>query len=88
MTVKKGKLLRVYLGGEAEVKIYENVVEKIRRPKRYRHPKLDEMLRRSRTRTEAKIISLARKQGVPTPIILDIEGDKIVMERIKGKPRT
>jgi len=81
-----GKLERVYLGGEAEVRIYENVVEKIRKPKRYRHPKLDEMLRRSRTKTEAKIISLARRQGVPTPIILDIEGDKIVMERIKGKP--
>ncbi|WP_456327179.1 Kae1-associated kinase Bud32 [Archaeoglobus sp.] len=81
-----GKLERIYLGGEAEVRIYENVVEKIRKPKRYRHPKLDEILRKSRTKTEAKIISLARRQGVPTPIILDVEGDKIVMERIKGKP--
>ncbi len=81
-----GKLLRIYLGGEAEVRIYENVVEKIRKQKRYRHPKLDENLRRSRTRTEAKLISLARRNGVPTPIILDIEGDKIVMERIKGEP--
>jgi len=84
--VEYGKLIKVYLGGEAEVRIYENVVEKIRRPKRYRHPKLDESLRRSRTRTEAKIIALARKHGVPTPIILDIDGDKIVMERIKGEP--
>ena len=84
--MEHGKLIKVYLGGEAEVRIYENVVEKIRKPKRYRHPKLDEMLRRSRTKTEAKIISLARRQGVPTPIILDVEGDKIVMERIKGKP--
>ena len=33
-----GKLEKVYLGGEAEVRIYENVVEKIRKPKRYRHP--------------------------------------------------
>jgi len=84
--VEYGELLRVYLGGEAEVRIYENVVEKIRKPKRYRHPKLDEMLRKSRTRTEAKIIALARRHGVPTPIILDVEGDKIVMERIKGEP--
>ncbi len=81
-----GKLERIYLGGEAEVRIYENVVEKVRKPKRYRHPKLDEILRRSRTKTEAKIISLARRNGVPTPIVLDVEGDKIVMERIKGKP--
>lgn len=86
LKMEYGKLVKVYLGGEAEVRIYENVVEKIRRPKRYRHPKLDESLRRSRTRTEAKIIALARKHGVPTPIILDIEGDKIVMERIKGEP--
>ncbi len=81
-----GELLSIYLGGEAEVRIYENVVVKIRKPKRYRHPKLDEMLRKSRTRTEAKIISLARKHGVPTPIVLDIEGNTIVMERVKGEP--
>ena len=81
-----GKLERIYLGGEAEVRIYENVVEKVRKPKRYRHPKLDEILRRSRTKTEAKIISLARRNGVPTPVVLDVEGDKIVMERIRGKP--
>ncbi len=78
--------IRIYLGGEAEVRIYEDFVEKIRKPKRYRHSKLDEYLRRSRTRTEAKIIALARRIGVPTPIILDVEGDKIVMERIKGEP--
>jgi len=82
----KGKLIKIYLGGEAEVRIYENVVEKIRKIKRYRHPKLDEIIRKSRTKTEAKIISLARKHGVPTPIILDVEDNKIVMERIKGKP--
>jgi len=84
--VVKGKLIKIYLGGEAEVRIYENVVEKIRKIKRYRHPKLDEIIRKSRTKTEAKIISLARKHGVPTPIILDVEDNKIVMERIKGKP--
>jgi len=84
--VEKGKLIKIYLGGEAEVRIYENVVEKIRKIKRYRHPKLDEIIRKSRTKTEAKIISLARKHGVPTPIILDVEDNKIVMERIKGKP--
>jgi len=84
--VEKGKLIEVYIGGEAEVRIYENVVEKVRKVKRYRHPKLDEIIRKSRTKTEAKIISLARKHGVPTPIILDVEDNKIIMERIKGKP--
>ena len=84
--MEREKLIKIYLGGEAEVRIYENVVEKIRRVKGYRHPKLDEIIRKSRTKTEAKIISLARKHGVPTPIILDVEDNKIVMERIKGKP--
>jgi TP53 regulating kinase-like protein len=76
----------IYLGGEAEVRIYEDMVEKIRKPKRYRIPQLDEILRKSRTKTEAKIISMTRRNGVPTPIILDVEGDKIVMECIKGEP--
>lgn len=74
----------IYLGGEAEVVIKEDVVIKRRIPKRYRIKELDEEIRFKRTRTEAKIISAARKVGVPTPIILDIEGDTIVMERIKG----
>jgi len=79
-------LEQVYLGGEAEVRIYEDVVEKVRKPKHYRIPQLDEILRKRRTKSEARIISMARRHGVPTPIILDVEGDKIVMERIKGQP--
>jgi TP53 regulating kinase-like protein len=74
------------LGGEAEVRIYKDRVEKIRKAKRYRIPQLDEILRKTRTKTEAKIISIARRSGVPTPIIMDVEGEKIVMERIAGKP--
>ena len=77
--------MQVYLGGEAEVRILEDVVIKKRKPKRYRVKELDEMLRFRRTRTEAKIISQARKLGVPTPIVLDVYGDTIVMERIKGR---
>lgn len=75
----------IYLGGEAEVIIGEVVVKK-RRPKRYRIREIDEILRLRRTRTEAKLISLARRIGVPTPIVLDVEGDTIVMERIYGTP--
>lgn len=78
--------MEVYLGGEAEVRIHKNEVEKIRRPKRYRIPELDEILRKSRTKSEAKIISIARRNGVPTPLIKDVIEDKIVMERIQGEP--
>ena len=78
-------MVEVYLGGEAEVRIYDDFVEKIRREKKYRIKELDEEIRKKRTRTEARIISQARKVGVPTPIILDVEEDKIVMERIRGE---
>ena len=78
------KPLKIYLGGEAEVKIYEDKVEKIRKPKRYRIKLLDKILRSKRTKTEAKIISMARRNGVATPLIFDVVKDKIVMERIEG----
>ncbi len=78
--------MKIYLGGEAEVRIYEDRVEKRRIPKRYRVEELDRELRQRRTKIEAKIISAARRAGVPTPIVLDIEGDTIVMERIHGEP--
>ncbi len=83
---KPEKPEKIYLGGEAEVRIYSNFVEKIRKKKNYRVSELDKILRESRTRTEARIISAARRNGVPTPIILDVQGEKIVMERIKGEP--
>ncbi|MCS7119182.1 MAG: Kae1-associated kinase Bud32 [Archaeoglobaceae archaeon] len=75
----------IYLGGEAEV-IIGDIVSKKRKPKRYRIKEIDEILRFRRTKTESKLISMARKVGVPTPIILDVEGDTIVMERIYGIP--
>ncbi|MBO8181774.1 MAG: Kae1-associated kinase Bud32 [Archaeoglobus sp.] len=77
---------KIYLGGEAEVRIYADYVEKIRREKKYRITELDKILRENRTRSEARIISAARKVGVPTPLIFDVEGEKITMERIKGEP--
>lgn len=78
--------MKIYLGGEAEVRILKDVVIKKRRPKRYRIKELDDELRFRRTRSEAKIMSNARRVGVPTPIILDVDSDTIVMERIYGKP--
>ncbi|OYT33709.1 Kae1-associated kinase Bud32 [Archaeoglobales archaeon ex4484_92] len=82
--MEKPELL--YLGGEAEVRLFKDVVIKKRKSKGYRIKELDDELRYKRTRIEAKLISYARRIGVPTPIILDVEDDTIVMERIKGKP--
>ncbi|NOY10548.1 MAG: Kae1-associated kinase Bud32, partial [Archaeoglobi archaeon] len=79
-------MVEVFLGGEAEVRIYDDRVEKVRVPKRYRVRELDEIIRSRRTTLEARILSAARRAGVATPIVLDVEDDRIVMERIKGTP--
>jgi Kae1-associated kinase Bud32 len=61
-------------------------VDKVRVPKTYRLTELDDGLRRSRIRTEARLMAEARTAGVPVPIIYDIDlGEaKIVMEYVPG----
>ena len=48
-------------------------VVKRRLPKTYRHPELDDRLRRERTRAEARLLSEARRHGVPTPVVRDVD---------------
>jgi TP53 regulating kinase-like protein len=69
---------------EAIVEIKGDFVYKRRVEKRYRVKEIDERIRKERTKSEAKIISEARRKGVPTPIIFDITDYEIVMERIMG----
>lgn len=73
-------------GAEAVVLIEEDRVVKTRIKKGYRVKELDERLRRERTRAEAKIMSEARKLGIPTPIIYDVGRFDLVMETIHGAP--
>lgn len=73
-------------GAEAVVDRQEGVVVKTRIEKRYRVGELDRRLRRERTRAEARLIHDARRLGVPTPIILDVEDSSITMEYIEGEP--
>jgi Kae1-associated kinase Bud32 len=63
------------------------VIVKSRVTKGYRHPELDAALRVTRTKNEARLIQDARRHGVPTPIIYDIDlkNGKIVMEEIEGE---
>ena len=72
------------IGAEAVVTIGRDWVCKERRGKCYRSPGLDRQLIRERTRIEARLISMARRAGVPTPIIRDITKDSIRMEKIEG----
>ena len=60
-------------GAEAIVEVGTENVGKRRLPKPYRHPVLDERLRRERTRSEARLTSEARREGVPTPVVLDVD---------------
>jgi len=60
---------------------------KRRIPKRYRHPEIDRALRRLRTLREAEIIHRAKRAGVPTPIIYQVDPEEatMVMEYIEGR---
>jgi N6-L-threonylcarbamoyladenine synthase/protein kinase Bud32 len=60
-------------GAEAVVTVDPDRVIKRRLPKAYRHPALDERLRRERTVAEARLTSDARRQGVPTPVVRDVD---------------
>jgi N6-L-threonylcarbamoyladenine synthase/protein kinase Bud32 len=71
-------------GAEAVVTLGPELVEKKRVRKGYRRPELDARLIAERTRAEARLISAARRHGVPTPLISDVTSDTITMERITG----
>ena len=71
-------------GAEAVVEFGETDVTKTRIAKAYRHPDLDVRLRRERTAAEARLTSLARRQGVPTPVVRDVDpwAQRLVLERV------
>ena len=71
-------------GAEAIITFSDNSAEKRRVAKPYRVGPLDLRLISERTRAEAKLISAARRAGVPTPVIRDITTDSILMERVEG----
>jgi N6-L-threonylcarbamoyladenine synthase/protein kinase Bud32 len=60
-------------GAEATVERLDGTLRKRREARAYREPALDDRLRRERTASEARLTSLARRQGVPTPVIRDVD---------------
>jgi len=60
-------------GAEAVVEVGDRTVRKRRIPKTYRHPGLDRRLRRERTVAEARLTAAARHEGVPTPVVYDVD---------------
>jgi len=59
-------------------------VRKRRVAKAYRHAELDETLRNERTTAEAKLTSQARRVGVPTPLVWDVDPQEstIIFEHV------
>ena len=64
-----------------------DVMRKIRIPKKYRIRQIDDELRNNRTIIESRLLIAARKIGVQTPFIFEIDINKatIVMEFVEGK---
>lgn len=77
----------------AEAKLFlsklddQDVVIKDRIKKNYRIEQIDKKIRKSRTSQESNLLSQARRAGVSTPIVFEIdkEDHKIIMEYIDGK---
>ena len=72
-------------GAEAVITLEDGVVKKFRIPKSYRLAELDERIREERTVKEARLISEARRCGVPTPIIKDVLKFTLEMEHVVGQ---
>jgi len=71
-------------GAEAIISLNNNQIIKNRIKKSYRLPVLDEKLRKSRTKSEAKIIEKL-KSIINVPKIISIDKNQIIMEFIEGK---
>ena len=73
-------------GAEAIIRIQNGSVLKERVKKSYREEHLDFELRIGRTKREAKLIALAKRVGVPTPIITDVDMAEgtIEMSHVRG----
>lgn len=78
--------MKIAQGAEAVIEqIGENII-KHRLPKDYRHPLIDDKLRKFRTKREAKVLGKLNDLGFATPILnsMDSKEMKINMEFVNG----
>ncbi len=61
-------------------------LRKEREAKSYRPKKLDERLKRERTRNEVRLLTEARKLGIRTPIVYDVDlaRHRLILEQLPG----
>jgi TP53 regulating kinase-like protein len=81
--IKKGAEASIYLS----YWYGKEVIIKSRKTKKYRHSILDQKIRRFRTIHEPQFINEAKKAGVSTPLIFQVDTKNmiIIMELIRGK---
>jgi TP53 regulating kinase-like protein len=81
--MKRGAEASLYLAGWHGFR----VIIKKRKPKAYRHPKLDEQIRTYRTMHEPQLMHEAKIAGVSTPTVflVDRKEAAIIMEYIEGE---
>ncbi len=75
----------IYQGAEAKVYRDRDKIIKERIEKRYRLPVLDKRIRKERTKREANLLSTAKRIGVKTPLVFEVNSFRIVMQFIEGK---
>src|SRR3989344_6812619 len=78
------KMKIISQGAEAIISQQRNVVIKSRISKGYRHPLLDEKLRKQRTKKEIRLLEKASKI-IPVPKIIKNKDYNIELEFLKGK---
>jgi TP53 regulating kinase and related kinases len=77
-------------GAEAKIELTDwfgtKAISKMRIPKAYRDPELDQMLRSRRTKEEVEILHAAKLAGVDTPEVYfaDPRASEIIMEYVEG----
>lgn len=74
----------IYFGAEAKIFFENNKIIKKRIRKKYRHGKIDDAIRKGRTRQEGRIMEKLAKIGIKVPKIIEIKNFEIKMEFING----
>jgi Kae1-associated kinase Bud32 len=72
-------------GAEAVIEFTDSKAVKKRVKKRYRHPELDEKLRKERTDREVRLLKRARKYNVSVPEVIERSEDSFKMEKVNGE---
>ena len=87
----KNRQIETLRGAESIVRVLNEgskpIVEKYRLPRKYRIKEIDEMLRKRRTKQEAKLLRKASQKGLPVPQVYRADKYTISMEFIDGEKR-